>query len=99
MPDLCLEVKQGEVVHTLLNADETINLNCVIDCKNFSRLSTLLRLTAYVIRFIRVLKSKIREGTLVSSELNAGNIAEAESLWVREVQSFLMKSEHFDMWK
>ena len=103
MPDLCLaelKVKRGEVVHTLLNTDETINLSCVIDCKNFSRLSRLLRVTAYVIRFIRILRSKIRGGEmLVSSELNAGDMAEAESLWVREAQRFLMKSEHFDVWK
>ena len=103
MPELCLEelkIKQGDVTHTLLNSDEIVDLGCVMDCKNFSKLSTLLRVTAYVIKSIRVLKSKIKKiETSVPTELSAADVAEVESLWVVEVQGLLSKDKNFDMWK
>ena len=82
MPELCreeLKIKQVDITHTLLNPDEVVNLDCVIDCKSYSKLSTLLRVTAYVIKFVRILKCKIKKVEAASTELSAADKAEAET--------------------
>ena len=102
MPELCreeLKIMQVDITHTLLNPDEVVNLDCVIDCMSYSKLSTLLRVTAYVIKFVRILKCKIKKVEAVSTELNAADIAEAETLWVIEAQGLLSRDKNFEMWK
>ena len=87
---------QGDVTHTLLNPDEIVNLGCVIDCKNCSKLSTLLRVTVYVIKFVWVLKSKIKEvETSVSTEMSAADVTEVGDRGTRPSE----KDKDTDMWK
>ena len=53
-----------------------------------------------MIRIVRVLKCKIKRMEVVASpELNAAEIAEAETLWVTVAQATLSKDKSFDMWK
>jgi len=78
--ELCraeLKIKEGGVTHTPLNPDEIVNLNCVIDCKCYRKLSALLRVMAYVIKFVRILKCKIKKvETSIFAELSAADVAE-----------------------
>jgi len=103
IPEACLKelkITQPNRTHTLLTPGESTDLSCIINCEDFSKLSRLLRVTAYVIRIVRVLKCKIkRTKMVVSPELSAAEIAEAESLWVKVAQKSLIKDKSFNMWK
>ena len=55
-------------------------------------------MTAYVLRFIYLLKKKPNVGQ-VSSNLEPWEIAEAERLWIIQSQSKLMQDKQFDKWK
>ena len=87
MPEGCLkELKttQHRGMHTLLSSGESIDLSCKINCGEFSKLSRLLRVTTYVIIIVSVLlKCRVKKiERVVSPELSAEEVAEAESLWV-----------------
>ena len=103
IPEACLKelkVTQPRETLTLLSSSEPTGLSCIINCKDFSKLSRLLQVTAYVIRIVRVLRCKIKKMEVVASpELNAAEIAEAETLWVTVAQAILSKDKSFDMWK
>ncbi|XP_055943575.1 uncharacterized protein LOC129974831 [Argiope bruennichi] len=69
------------VVHTTIVKDDPL-----IDISRFSSLNKLLRVTAYVLRFLGKLKGRSSQrGPLVAAE-----ISEAEEFWVKQVQR-----EHF----
>ena len=71
-----------------------------MDCEKFSRLRRLLRVTAYVLRFVGILKSKIGRRQMVEcSELSSAEIAEAESRWLLTAQHELITDKAFPMWK
>ena len=57
----------------------------VIDCSNLSSLKKLLRVTAYVLRFIRRFRSK-QDDIATTKELNASEICHAETCWIKGVQ-------------
>ena len=103
MPEGCLkELKntQHRGTHTLLSSGESIDLSCIINCSEYSKLNRLLRVTAYVIRAVSVLKSRVKKIERVASpELSAEEIVEAESLWVLAAQTSLTEDKLFDMWK
>ena len=84
MPEGCLNeliTTQHGGMHTLLSSGESIDLLCIINCNDFSKLSRLLQVTAYVIRIVRVLKCKVKRiEIVVSPELSTEEIAESESM-------------------
>ena len=72
----------------------------VMQCNNFSTLQRLLRVTAYVMRFCRVLKarSQSEDGCIPSSaELTALEITAAELIWVKEAQKPLKEDKLFNV--
>lgn len=76
------EMKAKDVVtHNLLipNASADINLQQVIVCEDHSNLAQLLRVTAYVLRFIHFLKA-ITRPTVTPCLLTSKEIAEAGQL-------------------
>ena len=73
-----------EVTRSLatVNTRSNLDLDKVIDCSRFNTKSRLLRVTAYVRRFIE----KSRRARLSSVELTAREVKEAERLWLRSIQ-------------
>ena len=70
-----------------------------MDCDMFSSLQRLLRVTAYVFRFVYMLKHKVKKlDKAPSQELTAADILEAETLWVKE-SHLLMIDKRFDTWQ
>ena len=68
----------------------------MIDCNSYSTLARLLRVTAYVLRFVDILNTKRREKRARNSlakALTATEISRAESIWIRTVQMSSFKSE------
>ena len=71
-------------------------------CDDFNTLSRLCRVTAYVLRFMKALKSRIQSSVTDVSctlSLNATEISEAEKLWIIESQILFAKDKNFVTWK
>ena len=100
MPAECVtEMKVS--THSLLTSNSsTVKLEQFISCENYSSLSKLLRVTAYVIRFIRLLKNKAKSSdTIRPNILEQEEIDEAGTLWIVQVQTSLAQETHFNEWK
>lgn len=74
------------------------SLNTAIECSAFSCLERLLRVTALVFKFIRLLKAKHR-GADKLSEVTSADMEEAELCWIREVQRSLKDNKNIKSWK
>ena len=66
----------------------------------FGTLPRLLRVTAYVLKFVRLLKYRIDKlDAIPNLELTTSDLQEAEILWVKESQHALMEDRRFEGWK
>ena len=74
------------------------SLDTAIECKAFSCLQRLLRVTALVFKFIKLLKAKHR-GANETSEVTSAGMEEAELCWIREVQRSLKDNKNIKSWK
>ena len=76
-----------------------------IDCHDYSSLQRLLRVTAYILRFIMLLKNKVKakhENTDLkddNTESIADSISRAETLWIKNAQQCLTSEVRFQMLK
>lgn len=78
-----------------------VNLNVIINCDSFSSFARLLRVTAYVLKFVNKLKVKRSTNNAAAnqntksttSELTAQELDVAESLWIRSIQSVSFSKE------
>ena len=79
-----------QVTHSLVKQEQTVSrgLSHVIDVNNFSNLMRLLPVTAYVLRFTKLLKLRVQRvrNPIDRIELNASEIKDAENLWIKEIQ-------------
>lgn len=82
------------VTHALASSEEypaEINLFQIINCDRFSNLDYLLCVTAHVLRFVSKIKRHLSKRTNnikeETNELNARELNQAESLWIRTVQA------------
>ncbi|XP_022778398.1 uncharacterized protein LOC111319952, partial [Stylophora pistillata] len=94
------------VTHSLVNnSDDTPErrINQIIDTRRFHNLTSLLRVTALVIKFARKFKNGVRnESTEEEVSLKATDLKEAENLWIKSVQAssftkeieFLQREDH-----
>ena len=104
MPEECAtEMKAKNLVtHNLLNptASPSVDLQQVIVCEDYDNLTRLLHVTAYVLRFIRLLKDKDKDRSTPSHQLlTLEEITEAERLWIIQSQLQLASDGHFDEWR
>ena len=74
------------------------SLNTVIECRAFSCFERLLRVTALVFKFIRLLKAKHR-GADKTSEVTSADMKETELCWIGEVQRSLKDNKNIKSWK
>lgn len=87
-----------EETHTLTSSEYTaeINLLNIINCDHFSNLNSMLRVTAYMLRFVNKIKRRLLrhvEDNEENDELKASTLEQAESLWIRTVQAKAFSSE------
>ena len=92
MPDECILEMTKSAQHVLLVGGE---IGTVIQCQRFSSLGRLLRVTAYVLKFIAVLKVR---GS-VSAGLSSKDVSDAEEFWIKSSQAVLYKDAKFQVWK
>ncbi len=94
LPETCLQEmkssnKATENTTLLIDARQQLCVSKVIDCKRFSSYERLLRVTAYVIRFIRNCQTKCK----TKDELTTAERQKAEIYWIRDIQSNLNKEK------
>ena len=70
--------------------EHSSNVKAVIRCEQFSSFDTLLRVTAWVLQFVNILKQRLRN-TVAAKEDKPNtlhfDIAQAKILWYKHVQS------------
>ena len=84
IPEPCLaELKASYKVgvHSLLTPQLPHHIGNIIDVKQFSFIHKLLRVTAYVLKFVSILK-----GRSETPEFTVGVLSEAERKWIMESQ-------------
>ena len=87
--DLLVECCDSENVVCSLMADskgKAFGIGEVIDVVRFGDLKKLLRVTAYVCRFVANLKLQRKGDELIVAELGIAKICEAEKMWIRYEQ-------------
>ena len=62
-------------------------------------LRRLLKVTAYVMKFVSLLKSKVRKSDPVTRTITAVDVENAELFWVRLSQGMLTEDERFGIWQ
>ena len=97
IPELCLaELKASSKVrvHSLLTPHLPHRIGNIIDVKRFSSIHKLLRVTAYFLKFVSILK-----GVSENPELTVDVFSEAERRWIIDSQSTLEENQKFPTWK
>ena len=97
MVDFNSEIKAKMSAHLMVTVKDNYTLENLMNIDKFSDLLRLLRITAYVLRFIKNMKKR-KEGMEIqnSKHLKAFEIREALCLWIRENQLHLKKSEEYE---
>ncbi|XP_048580427.1 uncharacterized protein LOC116614572 [Nematostella vectensis] len=67
----------------------------VVDIERYSSLTRLLRVTAWVGRFVNNLRLGLKGETIVTGALTIDELTSAELLWVKAAQSELRSAKHY----
>ena len=75
----------------------TVNMESIINCKHYSDINRMYRVTAYVLRFVNNLKAKIGKCCAIDqAELQLSEINDSKTLWHRQLQKSLLSERNFD---
>ena len=86
--------------HSLLLAASTTECNFpVLNCEVYSNLQHLFRVTALVMKFLKVLKARKQGEEDTSGTLTATDVSEAEQYWIKVIQTSLTKNPKFSSWR
>ena len=94
------ELSNSQVnLNVLLTTNSTtINLNQVIDCEKISNVNKLFRITALVLKFVKLLK-RSRNNENPEKLLTHEEIEEAKNLWYMEIQKSILNDPAFEQTK
>ncbi|CAB3989653.1 Tetratricopeptide repeat 28 [Paramuricea clavata] len=88
-----------ETLSTMIVHGSKNSISNVINCKDYSILGRLLRVTAVVLKFIKLLKSRVKqEDPPTNSEVTSTDIELARVLWIKELQEEMKLNENFKSW-
>ena len=96
IPELCvteLKATSQGAVHNLLTTQPP-SIGQIIDIQRFSSIHKLYRVTAYVLKFIKLLRKQVKSHEITQTELS-----EAERLWIMDAQYGLVQNQNFPKWK
>ena len=106
MPDECkLEQRKSKKTHTLLtpaNGGTEPKIGKSIKCEDFGSKGQLLRVTCYVLKFIKLLRQRasgIQTGTLTTTMAPCMDLQEAENYWLKDMQATLETRPKFKIWQ
>ena len=90
------EIKPTKKVTTVTAAVYFKGLDQIIQPEKFSDLHKLLRVTCYVLRFVRRARRKQGQPLSTSLEIETEELSSAESLWIKYVQKYIREEEKFE---
>ena len=61
MPEECMKEMKISTQHVMVTSSDSHGVGKIIDVTKFSTLGKLLRVTAYVVRFCKILRAKIQQ--------------------------------------
>lgn len=103
MPEECVEeikVKAYMPSHSLLISTKSGGICKVINCEQFSKLLTLLRVTVYVKKFALNFKVLVQsDKPAINWIVTAADMEQAELDWIIDCQKCLTKEAKFELWK
>jgi hypothetical protein len=91
--DACTEMAKEplNISHSLVNATvdcATADLNQIIDCCRYNSFGKLVRITAYVLRFVRNLRCSVeKKNEKKANDLTSSELDEAENCLVKNIQA------------
>lgn len=88
-----------ETSSSLLATAEAIGIANIMICEDYSELQRLLRVSALVLKFTNILKSRLQKDVQTQVELTSEDIAVAETLRIKEIQRSWSKNPKFEIWK
>jgi hypothetical protein len=99
VPEECRsEMKINHSVLLAASAAECRSQSPVLDCEVYSNLQHLLRVTALVMKFLKVLKAR-KQGEEVNGKLTATDVSQAEKYWIKVTQASLTQNSKFLSWR
>ena len=103
LPEECLiEMKARNCEKLTFNLLSSNEPNAIVMCEDYSSLKRLLRVTAYVLKFVRLLRRSQSPNSQQCGQatylLSAEDIKAALMYWVRVSQSALPQMEKFQQW-
>ena len=75
---------------------EATGIAKIMKCEDYSELQRLLRGTGLVLKFVKIMKSRLQKNVQAQEELTSQDIAVAETLWIKEIQRSLSKNPKFE---
>ena len=100
MPEECMKEMKVSAEHVLVTSSNSHGVGKIMNATNFSALGKLLRITAYVVRFCKILRAKIQQQELkMPAALEALEVQAVETLWIKEAQSCFRTDDTFKMWE
>lgn len=101
VPDECRqEMKSKKAAHSLIVAQvHGPHMGQLMSCGSFGSLHRLLRVTALVLRFVRLLCQKVRKSSESAPTDGTSDIDRARLFWLRDAQSQLQQDSKFSLWK
>ena len=102
LPEECLtEMKKGDqekLTTTLLSSNDT---NTIVPCEDYSSLRCLLRVTAYVLKFIRLVRRSkdpnSDQSCLTGCILTTEDVSATLVYWLKVSQSALPQAKRFQL--
>ena len=86
-------------VHSLMAMEQTSTLGEVINCEKYSTIAWLLRVTAYIIRAVKIFKKTLPAQFSNHPALTPEELADAEQLWIIDAQCKMAQEESVPTWK
>ena len=94
-PDYCEELKSNIPKRTAtlvsVGIKPEFDLEQLIDPSRYSKIGTILRVTAYILRFVCNLQSCRRKSNPIKGPITTEEISLAEKMWIRQIQVSLPK--------
>lgn len=80
---------------SLLSGNWECGIGSLVKAERFSKIEKLLRVSAYILRFITNLKAAVSKSAVTMSEITHSELSYVENLWLRYEQSFVKSSCEF----
>ena len=95
-----MKAADQKLIHSVLTTGSMTGLQQIMKCEDYSGPSKLLRVIVLVLKFVRLLKGKMKSADHEKeSPEQPDDIVQAEKLWIIESHSILMQDKLFETWK